>query len=52
MVDKVRMDTDQLVRLLDKHGLADGARWRQNWEKIWEENLATCKEGACMIQLS
>ena len=52
MVDKVRIDTEQLVRLLDKHRLADGARWRQNWERIWADNLATCKEGECLIQLS
>ena len=52
MVDKVRMDTDQLVRLLEKHRLADGARWRRKWEEIWARNLETCQDGDCLIQLS
>ena len=37
---------------MDKHKLGNGTRWRENWQKVWNDNLAGCKNGMCSIKLS
>jgi len=54
LIELVRPDVDALVALLEKHGKVDKAhRWKQRWQQVWDENLASCdKKGRCNIVLS
>lgn len=52
MIDKVQQDTVELVRIIDKYGLGNGTRWMENWRRVWDDNLAACKNGMCEIRLS
>lgn len=52
LVEKVKPDVQELVRLIDRYGMGNGTRWYQNWERVWNENLKSCKDGICSIQLS
>eukprot|EP00889_Picochlorum_renovo_P004689 jgi/Picre1/31719/NNA_007070.t1 len=52
LIEKVKPDVLELVRLIDRYGMGNGTRWYQNWERVWNENLKSCKDGICSIQLS
>lgn len=54
LVEKVKPDVLELVRLIDKYGLGNGTRWYQNWERVWNKNLESCDKvtGMCDIQLT
>ncbi len=34
----------RLTRLIDLHHLGNGSRWLDNWRRVWNDNLATCRE--------
>jgi hypothetical protein len=48
----------RLTRLIDLHHLGNGSRWLDNWRRVWNDNLATCREEKpggerfCTVQLS
>jgi len=54
LIEKVKPDVLELVRLIDKHNLGNGTRWYQNWERVWDTNLESCDKvtGMCHIQLT
>ncbi|KAI8102861.1 hypothetical protein M9434_005653 [Picochlorum sp. BPE23] len=52
LIKRVLLDVEELTRLIDKYQLGNGTKWRENWQKIWDDNLARCKQGMCHIQLS
>ena len=54
LVEKVRADAQELMRMLEEHGkVKDAEKWMARWEEVWEENLASCDiAGDCNIILS
>ena len=54
LIDKVKPDVMELVRLIDKYNLGNGTRWYENWANVWKANLESCDKstGMCHIQLS
>ncbi len=52
LIKRVLPDVEELTRLIDKYQLGNGTKWRENWQQVWDANLASCKQGMCHIQLS
>jgi len=54
LVDMVRADTEQLLDLLEKHGLVEDRKaWLGRWEEVWQRTLDSCdRRGHCMMVLS
>lgn len=49
----VKPDVDALMNMVETYKLGNATRWRENWERVWQDNLDTCDDsGNCMIQLS
>jgi hypothetical protein len=54
LVALVRPDAEETAVMMAKGGLIPDARtFLERWEKVWDDNLATCDaKGDCKIQLS
>lgn len=54
LVKKVRADMEELLAVLEEHGkVRDAQAWRERWEAVWQDNLASCdSNNECTILLS
>lgn len=40
----------RVVKIVEDYDLGDGKTWLKNWQKVWNDNLATCKNGMCDVE--
>ena len=54
LVEKVRADAQELMRMLEEHGkVKDAEKWMARWEEVWDDHLASCDiAGDCNSILS
>ena len=53
LIEHVGATVRRAVELLNTAGLADGAAWLAEWERVWSGNLESCDAaGQCRIQVS
>ena len=53
IIEIVRPDVEAVVKLVDDMEFGNGTKWMENWQQVWDTNLASCNEqGDCIIQLS
>ena len=53
LIALVKPDIDKTLDILQKYGkLRSRELWMKRWEDVWNSNLETCEDGACVISLS